>query len=137
MVKLELSKELEGPQKATGKIEKAEIKTITPHGKTAADSFRIVEFTVGAIRGPIRDVLGSTSLKVSLAASRITRKAGIGRLAANLYGWNGESGMETDDFIGCNVEFVAEAKENEKGTFWEINRDSLGAVGHLDSPAVV
>lgn len=134
MAMLKPGKSLEGKQKTIGTIKRAEVKTI-PRTKDR-DAFDILELEFENIRGPVRDVLGNATLKVGLSAGNVTLQSRVGRLAKHLFGWNGKTDLNTDAFRGQEAEFYVEPQENENGVFWNINRNSIGPIGHLkDVPA--
>lgn len=135
MVMLEPGTSLEGKQKTVGRIVSVEPKTIPEvrddSGKVTREAFTILEFTFGNIRGRVREVLGEATLKVGLSAGNVTLQSRIGRLAKGLFGWDGKSKLNTDAFINQDAEFYVEPKESENGTFWNIDRNSIGIVGHI------
>lgn len=135
MVNLKPGKSLEGKQKTVGTIKRCEPKVIPAQvdadGNVTREAFSILEFEFENIRGPVREVLGAATLKVGLSAGNVTLQSRIGRLAKGLFGWNGKTDLNTDQFIGQDAEFFVEPQENENGTFWNINRNSIGVPGHI------
>lgn len=127
---------LEGKQKTVGTVVASVIKTIP--ATEGRESFRILELTIGNLRGRVREILGDGTLRVGLSAGNITLQSRIGRIAKGLFGWNGKTRINPNDFKGQDLEFYVEPVEQENGTFWNINRNSIGIVGHIhDEPVAV
>jgi hypothetical protein len=131
MVKLQATEVLEGPQVTRGTVKGVEVKRITPIGKSEEDSFNILEFEFTNLEGPIRDVLGSRNLTVGLACDALNHQTALGILARDTFGWDGVSELDPEDFVGSELEFFVVFEETPKGSFWNIDRKSLGVLGHL------
>jgi len=132
---IEAGEDLVGPQRTQGVIVNVAMKNIP--ATENREAFKLLELEIGKIHGPVREVLGSTNLKVGLTCNKVTPRNRLGQLAAALIGWQPKTPLRYQELKGKSVEFWAEAKQTEKGTFWEVNRESLGPVGHLENiPAV-
>lgn len=130
---LKATEALEGPQVCTGTVKKVVApKFIVPRGKSEEEGFNICEFEFTDIHGPIRDVIGSRSLTVGLACDALNHQTKLGILARDLLNWDGESELDESKFIGAEMQFLVECDETPDGVFWNINRNSLGPIGHLD-----
>ncbi len=144
---LEVGTSLEGKQITVGTVMDVAIKNIPEKdhktGQPVMDAngkpktFKLLEFVVGNIQGRVREVVGSATLKVGLSAGNITLQSRIGRLAKGLFGWDGKSRINPIQFKGQDLEFYVEPVEQENGTFWNIDRNSIGVVGHLQETATV
>jgi hypothetical protein len=132
MAKLSATAALEGPQVTIGTVKEAKVKSITPRGKGPEDSFNILEFEFTSLEGPIRDILGSRSLTVGLVCDALNHQTALGILARDVLEWDGETELDTDDFIGADLQFLVEYEETTEAGFWNIDRKSLGPVGHLN-----
>jgi hypothetical protein len=132
MVKLNPAPLVEGRTVAEGRILNVVMKTIEP--KNGDNPFRIAEFEVGNLVGPIRDVMGNGTLRVGLACDRVSLRSQLGRLAHGCFGWDGKTQLDTDDFLNRGVEFIVEPIEKKNGMFFEVDRKTFGPIGHLSTP---
>jgi hypothetical protein len=135
MVKLNATKPLEGSHKTRGRIVAARPKTIAP-GKdqdpNAFEAFPVIELEVGNLQGEIRNVMGNGTLTVALACSNVNHQTQLGILARDVIGWDGKTPLDTDELIGKEIEFQVDPTQGADRVFWNINRRSVGPIGHLD-----
>lgn len=118
---------IESPQVVRGQVKEAIVKEI--NSKRTGEAFNILEFTFTNIQNePLKERFGSLEPKVGLACDGVNRQTVLGQLANVLFEWEDENPLDTDLFIGAEMDFLMEFD----GEYWVIDRRSLGPKGHLD-----